>query len=215
MWVFFLLICLVSAVGSLQPGLVNVAVVQTGLRQGLAASLWLALGGSLPELLYAGLAWQIHRGVHGWLANWSHLAPALPWLAAAALVLGGLYYLHQARLPVQAQAQSRVRSHRKALAEGFILALQNAQLVVFWLFVLTYLPQWPWALAPSHQSSQWLPLVLMLGSGLGAFAFLAGLAWLTARWGQRLGASFAPRASFWSGIILLAVAALTIWQALK
>jgi threonine/homoserine/homoserine lactone efflux protein len=211
---FLFFICLVSAVGSLQPGLVNVAVVQAGVHRGLATARWLALGGSLPELLYAGLAWQIHRGVEGWLADWAYLTPALPWLAAVALTLGGLYYLRQASLPARPPQPQGGATGLKALAQGFVLALQNVQLVVFWLFVLAYLPQWPWLLSPAQLASPWFPWLFVLGSGLGAFAFLAGLAWLAARWGQRLGRSFAPRASFWSGLILLAVALATVWRIL-
>jgi threonine/homoserine/homoserine lactone efflux protein len=212
---FFLLICVLSAVGSLQPGLVNVAVVQVGLRRGLAPSLWLAAGGSLPEVLYAWLALRVHLGLDGWLASFVLRSPLAPWLAVGALALGGGYYLYRARRPsVPAPATDTGAAKPWApLAQGLGLALQNAQLVVFWLAVLAYLPRAPRLVSPVQLASPAYQYAFVLGSGLGAFAFLAGLAWLTARLGPRLGQNFGQRASYWSGWLLLLLAAWGAWQA--
>jgi threonine/homoserine/homoserine lactone efflux protein len=212
---FFLVICLLSALGSLQPGLVNVAVVQVGLRRGLAASLWLAAGGSLPEVLYAWLALRVHLGLDGWLADFILRSPLAPWLAVGALALGGGYYLYRARRPdgpVLATAARPVKTWA-ALAQGLGLALQNAQLIVFWLAVLAYLPRASWLVSPAELASPAYQYAFVLGSGLGAFAFLAGLAGLTARLGPRLGQHFGQRASYWSGWLLLLLAGWGAWQA--
>ncbi len=212
---FFLLICLLSALGSLQPGLVNVAVVQVGLRRGLAASLWLAAGGSLPEVLYAWLALRVHLGLDGWLAGFVLRSPLAPWLAVGALALGGGYYLYWARGPAAPVSVAVPGSAKNwaALSKGLGLALQNVQLIIFWLAVLAYLPRASWLVSPVQLASLAYQYAFVLGSGLGAFAFLAGLAGLTARLGPRLGQGFGQRASYWSGWLLLLLAAWGAWQA--
>ena len=52
----FLVVSVISFVGSIHPGTVNLAVVQTTLGHSRRAGLYLALGGSLPELVYSLLA---------------------------------------------------------------------------------------------------------------------------------------------------------------
>ena len=55
-FLLFAIAFVASLLGSLQAGPVNLAVLHTTLRQGQRAGLRVAVGGSLPELLYAGLA---------------------------------------------------------------------------------------------------------------------------------------------------------------
>ena len=52
----FLIAAVASFVGSLQAGLVNTAVLAHTIQRGPEAGRRMAVGGSLPELLYAGVA---------------------------------------------------------------------------------------------------------------------------------------------------------------
>jgi len=55
-FILFLLVALISFIGSVQIGAVSMAVIQTTLSRNLSAGVWVALGGSIPEFIYSFIA---------------------------------------------------------------------------------------------------------------------------------------------------------------
>jgi threonine/homoserine/homoserine lactone efflux protein len=204
---FFLVICVISAVGSLQPGLVNLAVVQTVLARGLAPAIWLAVGGSLPEMLYAWLALQAQLGLGGWFSQFVQHSPLAPWLVVLGLAGGGLYYLSRPRgMAAGREAPAGPAKLGAAFGKGILLALNNFQLLVFWLLILVYLQESQGA----NLQAGLFQLAFVVGSGLGAFLFLLALALLTARHEPQIRRVLGQWANQWTGGILLLA---SVWAA--
>ena len=107
----FVVTLVVSFAGSLQLGPANLAVIHTSLTEGPAASWRTALGGALPELLYAGLAaftvasWQ---GALGW--------PYSSWIINVILLGIGMYWLLQKNAPIDPGPLLPAATHRAAPA---------------------------------------------------------------------------------------------------
>lgn len=205
---FFTCICLISAVGSLQPGLVNLAVIQTVLQRGTFPATCLAVGGCLPEMLYAWLAIQAHDGMGGWASQMIQ-HPAARWIALGGLAGAGVYYV--CRPAVAWGVEPRPARPWAAFGKGLILALYNAQLVVFWILVWAFVQvHWP---PPNAMTRSMFQIAFVLGSGLGALFFLLSLVVLVDRYNEKIKTAFGRRANQWTGIVLLLMAAWGMVQA--
>ncbi|RIV24001.1 hypothetical protein DYU11_13640 [Fibrisoma montanum] len=207
MLLLFVIVCVISFIGSLHPGTVNLAVLQTTLSQNRRAGLWLALGGSLPEIGYSALAaggLMLIPVDSGW-ATVLTIAP-IPVLLGA-----GIAAFRQK--PVSLTGQP-VNGPLLPFWKGMALGGTNPQLLPFWSAVWLYLSQAtigqsmlvPAGRAASH-------LVFSLATAVGAFGLLVGIVWLADRQRYRvldyLGGPWINRLS---GSLFIGMA---LWQAVR
>lgn len=175
MLLLFLIVSIISFAGSIHPGTVNLAVVQTTLSQSRRAGLWLALGGSLPEIGYSALA------AGGLMllpmnSNWTTLLTYAP---IPVLLGAGIAAFRQKPVVLNAITTSGVSF---PFWKGMALGGANPQLLPFWSAVWLYLGGQ--MLIPTGQpGSQW---VFALGTAAGAFALLVGVVWLADWQRQRI-----------------------------
>lgn len=126
----FLLITGISFAGSLQLGPVNLTVIQYTLNRSYKSGLWVAIGGSLPEVLYA---WLAVFGVSFIDEDWM-LFYYLE-LAVIPVLLGmGLYNIFSKPKPIKTVAKTNLDG--KALSVGFAMGMGNPQLLPFWAAIL-------------------------------------------------------------------------------
>ncbi|TAF94271.1 MAG: hypothetical protein EAZ14_08575 [Runella slithyformis] len=167
----FFVTAAVSFVGSLQLGPVNVSVVQATLQQNRQAGFWVAVGGVLPEMVYAVLA--VWAG--SWLVIYPTVWQTLEWLAVPALLILGFFtYCTPERAPLVSVATSR---GSKPLLRGFALGLLNPQLFPYWLVVLVQFKSYK--LLNISTFSQ--KMAFVLGTAGGAFGLLLGFIYLAYR----------------------------------
>jgi threonine/homoserine/homoserine lactone efflux protein len=204
MLALFLLVAVISFLGSLHPGAVNLAVVQTTLDRGRRAGAWLALGGSLPEIGYSfGSAYGLSRlgAAAGWISA-LQLA-SIPVLLGAGL----LAFRPPARGPVPVSGRfSRASS---PFWRGLVLAGTNPQLLPFWSAVWLALSSA--MLVPMAARSG--PWAFALGTAAGAFALLIGLVWLADRYRSRLFRSL--NGTHLRRLTGLTFVGLALWQAFQ
>ncbi|MFN8354001.1 MAG: LysE family transporter [Spirosomataceae bacterium] len=168
--------CLVSFMGSVQLGPVNVAVIRATIQHNLRTALWLACGGCLPEILYGLLA------LHGVLffQQYPFVFQLLQWsLVPVLLIAGGLLFIKK---PSAQDTAITPKSRKISLTEGFVLALLNPQLVAFWTIILLNYQNYAWLNIDS-----WLTeLAFLLGTSAGAFGILYLFACLAHHYRERL-----------------------------
>jgi threonine/homoserine/homoserine lactone efflux protein len=195
MLLLFALVAGISFLGSVHPGTVNVAVVQTTLNVGPRSGLWLALGGSLPELLYSAVA---AGGV-----SLLRLNDTLSW----ALSVGSVVVLFVAgllTLPTRVVVNDAARPGTLPFWRGMALASTNPQLIPFWSAVWL-------ALAPAASPATYW--AFSLGAPIGAFVLLGTYVWLAHRYRAWLLHYLGLRWLNWlSGGFLIGMAC---WQAYK
>lgn len=167
MLLLFVIVCVISFAGSIHPGAVNLAVVQTTLSQSRRAGLWLALGGSLPEIGYSGLA----AGGLMLIPMGSVWTVVLSYISIPVLLGAGVASLRQKPVVLNALTTAGTAF---PFWKGVALGSTNPQLLPFWSAVWLYLSAH--MLVPSGQSgSQW---VFALGTAAGALGLLVGVVWL-------------------------------------
>ncbi len=153
-----LLATMISFAGSVQLGPVNFGTIHTALQKNKRAARLFGLGGSLPELLYCGLAF----GGSNLLAQFEGLNDTLRYLTSAVLLVFGIYLLFQK--PSSSKSKINIKEGREVY-RGALFGFLNPQLFPFWLFIITYLRSnqilkadvWPEQLA------------FIFGAALGAF----------------------------------------------
>mgnify|MGYP001075604809 CR=1 FL=1 len=127
-----LLATMISFAGSVQLGPVNFGTIHTALQKNKRAARLFGLGGSLPELLYCGLAF----GGSNLLAQFEGLNDTLKYLTSAVLLAFGIYLLFQK--PSSSKSKINIKEGREVY-RGALFGLLNPQLFPFWLFIITYL----------------------------------------------------------------------------
>lgn len=200
----FLLALVVAAVasfiGSLQAGLVNTAVLAATLRHGRAVARSTALGGSLPEILFAGLAFLAANEVLAYTEQWG-ITPGH--ISGAVMVGLGLYIAIFMR-PFHIQEEAEVRS---GFRRGLLLGLMNPQLALFWCGVRLGME------ALGLQVHGWGALAgFSMGAFIGAMALLLLLIRLGSRMRKRMADKALTRLFRALGVVLV-LAGLWTWLA--
>ncbi|MBO0932340.1 LysE family translocator [Fibrella aquatilis] len=207
MFQLFATVSLISFVGSIHPGSVNLAVVQATLSQNRRAGLWLALGGSLPEIAYSSLA-------AGGLMLLPTQANWVSWLAYVPIPVLLLVGIASLRQQAGVAVQVAPTGHALPFWRGVALAGTNPQLLPFWSAVWLYLSGATAGnrllLAHSPHLSQ---VVFAVGTAAGAFVLLLAYAWLADVQRHRivryLNSRWINRATGWCFI------GMAVWQLLR
>jgi threonine/homoserine/homoserine lactone efflux protein len=168
-----LLTAFISFVGSIQPGPVNLAVVQVTLSRSFKTGIWVAISGTLPEIICTIIALKSQHLLTKNQKVFEVLELAsIPFF----LIIGiySFYYASKSSIELKATTQS------KEIYSGFLKGILNPQLLPFWVVVLVYLNSFFNLQSFSSQLS------FVSGAALGSFLILLIFAWLTNRFQLRL-----------------------------
>jgi threonine/homoserine/homoserine lactone efflux protein len=174
-WILFITVAAISFVGSIQIGVVNLAVIQTTLYRGFFTGILVALGGSIPELIYAFLALKcvVFIQENQFLVSWLNL------LTIPFFLLIGLGYLF--RKETNNMDDEYFYKHKKVdFFRGFLLGVLNPQLLPFWFFTFIFLSK---SFSINDLSAKY---AFVLGAGFGAFSILLLFAYLANRYNERI-----------------------------
>lgn len=165
----FLVTAVISFVGSIQLGPVNLAVIKTVLNKGYYSALYVAIGGVLPEILYAWIALR--------MSEFSFLKQniiTLQWLVVPFFVVIGVYNIFRKSKTITTETNKKYTS---GIFTGLLLALFNFQLLPFWLSIVIFYSSGNML----HTTSFVTSLAFALGAALGAFSLLALIVYITHR----------------------------------
>jgi threonine/homoserine/homoserine lactone efflux protein len=170
-FLLFIISSFVSFLGSLQLGPVNLAVIKKTLGKGIKPALYIAIGGTMPELIYSWLA--INAAGISFLN--SHLV-VLQWLLIPFFLIIGLFNILRKNQPSN-NTYNTTKDNGKNLIVGFFLALFNVQLFPFWLSVIIFLKSF--GFMQTHNFLE--TIAFTAGATIGALALLVLLIYLTNR----------------------------------
>lgn len=170
----FLITALISFIGSLQLGGVNLKVIQNTLTQDWKSGYWTALGGALPEFLYASLAIL----AASWLEKNQKIWEMLDWTSIIVFILIGVYNLRKVNNKISIDT---VQSNSKSFLEGLFLGLINPQLLPYWLLVSVQMNGYQLSKIDTVSKQ----FAFVLGTGFGAFFLLNFFVFLSTRFLNR------------------------------
>ncbi len=125
----FLIAVLISFVGSLPFGMVNMSVAHTAIRKGMAPAMYMAVGVSLVELIQAYIALKFT-----WLFNENALIERIfQIIATVAFFGGGIYFLFFAKPKPTTETDEPVGRRRNDFFKGMFLSSLNLLAIPFWI----------------------------------------------------------------------------------
>jgi len=186
---------LISFAGSVQLGPVNFGTIQTALNKDLKSALYFGFGGSLPELLYCGLAF----GGSNLLSRYEGLDNYLQYATTAILVIFGVYLLLQKPSAIE---NTKEEKPGKRIWVGMTFGLLNPQLFPFWLIVISNLRSYNILV----EDNAFVQAGFVLGTACGAFLLQYLVAVITIKKKDFLYAKLTKNYNKVLGSIILAVA---------
>ena len=196
----FFLATAISFAGSVQLGPVNFGTIQMALNKNQRSAILFGFGGSLPELLYCGLAF----GSSNLLSRYEGLEDYLKYVTIGILFVFGMYLVLQR--PAEGGKPTFKKTNGKEVWLGITFGLFNPQLFPFWLFVITYLRSNNFITNPS-----WLVQgAFVIGTAAGAFLLQYIVAVVTSRKREFLYMKLTTNYNKVLGGIILAVALITL-----
>jgi threonine/homoserine/homoserine lactone efflux protein len=170
----FAVTALLSLLGSLQVGLVNSAVLLTAVKWGRNKAMQLALGGAIPEFVYASIAWLLSATVMP-ERGWESYAK----MGSGTLLIGiGLYQWFSAnKVKVVEKIAKKPINEQRLFVHGLFLGGINPQLLLYWLVVASGMRSFG-----TNMGEYGNALAFGLGAAAGALTLLFALATL----GQKL-----------------------------
>lgn len=198
----FIFAAVASFIGSLQAGLVNTAVLAHTVQRGPAAGRRMAIGGSIPEILYAGVAYLFANAL---LEKLGIGQDRIGMAVGIVLVGMGLYFTFIFKPKFDPE---RMEVKATGVRRGLVLGLANPQLVLFWCGVV---------LALHAYGIKGQGVFGMIAFGLGAFTGAILLLFQLVKLGQRAVERLRParlRLLFRAvGALLLVSGGLALWKA--
>lgn len=153
----FLLAFLISFIGSLQPGPVNLAVLFAASKHKYKQALYLAVGGSIPEVFYCYVALLFSSSLHGFIEYFSYIKIVF----SIGCIITGFYLLYAKQKQLNFS-----RSSQFGFFLGLLLAGVNPQLILFWTFIFIWLTQHQ---IPLYSYSIFTQTMFAIGAAFGAF----------------------------------------------
>lgn len=198
----FIFAAVASFIGSLQAGLVNTAVLAHTVQRGPAAGRRMAIGGSIPEVLYASVAYLFANALLEKLG----IGQDRIGIAVGIVLVGmGLYFTFIFKPKFDPE---RMEVKATGVRRGLVLGLANPQLVLFWCGVV---------LALHAYGIKGQGVFGMIAFGLGAFTGAILLLFQLVKLGQRAVERLRParlRLLFRAvGALLLVSGGLALWKA--
>ncbi len=140
--IFVLVGILVTYVGGIPFGMINLAMIDISVKKTLREGAWFAVGASLVEILEASVALFFGVFVQQLLDNYQGINLGL----AVVLVGVGIFFVLRKVSEEDLKAQRQKSTARRQypignFGKGIVIALLNPQAVPFWVFSLTILGQ--------------------------------------------------------------------------
>ncbi|MDX1407143.1 MAG: LysE family transporter [Saprospiraceae bacterium] len=122
---------ILSFIGSIPFGTINVATAETAIRQGFRAAVWVALGAALIEWIQALISLKFARI----LAESPWINEGLTWASIPVFIGLGIYFLRRGKRTPKQLKTTRAQGFLK----GVIVSSLNLLAFPYWIFYAIYL----------------------------------------------------------------------------
>lgn len=165
----FLLGFILSFIGSIPPGTLNLAVLQLGMEYKIKAALRFALAVAIIEYPYAWIAVVFED----WVTASPIIVDNFQLITAIVMLAIGAFSVWSARKP----SEFSVRFNESGFRRGLVLSILNPMAIPFWIAYTAFLKSQSWI----DLSSQWFVHSYVLGTSVGVMALLTLFAFLAKR----------------------------------
>lgn len=161
--IVFIYAFIASGLGSFQLGPVNGLVIHSALTNKRHA-LWIAIGGSLPEIFFSAIAYFI---VDMFTLSDS-LSNKITIIGSIIVILIGFWFIHKGKTGANNTKTLNTDIAIHGFKQGLLMGMLNIQLIIFWIATISFLSLY----IPLDSFNLIHVLGLLIGAALGAFCTL-------------------------------------------
>lgn len=165
----FLVGLIISFIGSIPPGTLNLAVLQLGMEQKIKTALRFSLAVSIIEYPYAWIGVVFED----WVTSSPIIVDNFQLITAIVMTLIGAFSIWSARKP----SEFSVRFNESGFRRGIVLSILNPMAIPFWVAYTAFLKSQGWI----DLSTLWLVHSYVLGTAVGVMILLIIFAFLAKR----------------------------------
>lgn len=165
----FIIGVIISFIGSIPPGTLNLAVLQLGMEQKVRTALRFALAVAIIEYPYAWIAVVFED----WITASPVIVDNFQLITAIVMLVIGAFSIWSARKPTEFS----VKFNESGFRRGIILSILNPMAIPFWIAYTAFLKSQGWI----DLSTQWRVQSYVLGTSVGVMILLTLFAFLAQR----------------------------------
>jgi threonine/homoserine/homoserine lactone efflux protein len=165
----FIVGVILSFIGSIPPGTLNLSVLQLGMEHKIKTALRFAAAVSIIEYPYAWIAVVFED----WVTSSPMIVDNFQLITAIVMTVIGGFSVWSARKP----SEFSVKFNESGFRRGIILSILNPMAIPFWVAVTAYLKAQSWV----DLSSQWLVHSYVFGTSVGVMILLTIFTFLAKR----------------------------------
>lgn len=169
---YFLIAMLLSFIGSLPFGMINMAVAHTAIQKGVRAGVWMGVGAAIVEFFQVFIALKFT-----WLfEDGTRLGEVFQIIALIVFFIAGIYFFFFAKAKPKAIKDKSNNSRSNEFFKGMLISSLNLVVFPYWIFYGTLLTA-----NDLLEKSDGCVAIFSLGAMTGAFALLVAYAYLGAK----------------------------------
>jgi threonine/homoserine/homoserine lactone efflux protein len=168
----FLVGLIISFIGSIPPGTLNLAVLQLGMEQKIKTALRFSLAVSIIEYPYAWIGVVFED----WVTSSPIIIDNFQLITAIVMTVIGAFSIWSARKP----SEFSVRFNESGFRRGIVLSILNPMAIPFWVAYTAFLKSQGWI----DLSTPWFVHSYVLGTAVGVMILLIIFAFLAKRLAQ-------------------------------
>ncbi|HFA47514.1 MAG TPA: hypothetical protein ENJ95_00695 [Bacteroidetes bacterium] len=172
MILYFLIAMLLSFIGSLPFGMINMAVAHTAIQKGVRSGVWMGIGAAIVEFFQVFISlkftWLFEKG--------TRLGEIFQIIALIVFFIAGIYFFFFAKAKSKKIKDKSGSSRRNEFFKGMFISSLNLVVFPYWIFYGTLLTA-----NDLLERSDACVAIFSLGAMTGAFGLLVAYAYLGAK----------------------------------
>ncbi len=196
---------LIATLGAIPLGAVNLAVINTSIRENIKSTVYIILAAGIGEIVLAFLA--LHCSME--LSSFFHENQWIQISFIAGFLLIGIYFMYSANKPGPTKKQSPLKLPNSKVLTGFSLAVLNPPVVIYWIIAISLTNKHVFKLTIENSTSTLL--LFFLGIYLGKI----GTLYFYGKWGNKIAQKQGDSKTKLHRIIGIALITISIFQSIK
>lgn len=195
-FLYFFLATTMSYLGSLQPGPINMLVVQTAIQKNYKGAFLIGLGGTMAEIIYSSLAFAT--------TDLISKNKNIGLYSSYVLILVFLFLAYNSfRLARNPKAPLKVKPAKGVFFfKGWGIGMLNPQLITYWLIIILYFKNVGWMSEPDSIEK----VGFVLGTATGALLLQTTLIALVKRFERFNISQYAPQINYGMAVLFIGLA---------
>ncbi len=195
----------ISIIGALPLGAVNIAVINTSIKENIIKASYIIFAAGIGEMLLVFFALNFSMELSAFFKDnqWIQITFSILFFGL------GIYFLLFKNKNQTHQNTVKTRLPKSKLITGFLLAILNPPVILYWILSISIINKYAFELTPKT------PLFSVLLFFIGVYLGKIGTLYFYSRWGNKVGKQKEISKTKISRVIGIALVVISIFQGIK